>query len=131
MQFDVVLPIKMRKLETKKSMNHQKSEAFFSFRGIRGAFQQMFTFVIGISCGNTPFVQKHESTTHVNGYSFRLSYESTSTGVLFQNTSFVRFTYSPWLQAEACVSKEGRGHRRGKTSNFRTVFPYWKNFIRA
>ena len=30
----------------------------------------MFTFVIGISCGNTPFVQKHESTTHVNGFVF-------------------------------------------------------------
>ena len=30
----------------------------------------MFTFAIGISCGNTPFVQKHESTTHVNGFVF-------------------------------------------------------------
>ena len=53
---------------------HKENEvpigAFFSFRGVRGTFQQMFTFVIGISCGNTPFVQKHESTTHVNGFVF-------------------------------------------------------------
>ena len=53
-----------------KRENELPIGAFFSFRGIRGTFQQMFTFVIGISCGNTPFVQKHESTTHVNGFVF-------------------------------------------------------------
>ena len=41
------------------------------------------------------------------GYRFRLSNESLTFGVLFQNTSFVRFTYSPCLQAEASVSRNG------------------------
>ena len=74
-------------------MNHQKSEAFFSFRGIRGAFQQMFTFVIGISCGNTPFVQKHESTTHVNGFVFDSIF---SVGKYFVRTFHVLTVFYAW-----------------------------------
>ena len=53
-------------------------------------------------CGNISVVHcvNFPHNSHI-GYRFRLSHES--------------------LQAEACVSKEGRGHRRGKPSNFATL----------
>ena len=54
----------------RKRENELPIGAFFSLGSYRGYSLQMFTFVIGISCGNTPFVQKHESTTHVNGFVF-------------------------------------------------------------
>ena len=58
------------KVKGKKRENELPIGAFFSLGSYRGYSLQMFTFVIGISCGNTPFVQKHESTTHVNGFVF-------------------------------------------------------------
>ena len=46
--------------------------AFCSCRGVRGTFQQMFTFVIGISCGNTPFVQNARIYHSCKRFCFRL-----------------------------------------------------------
>ena len=86
------------------------------------SFYELIVVRLMFPCGNISVVHcvNFPHNSHI-GYRFRLSHESLMFGVLFQNTSFVRFTYSPCLQAEACVSKEGRGHRRGKTSDFATL----------
>ena len=83
------------------------TKAFFSFRGGEGkvfnrCLHSLSVFLAEILHSRVSHV--HLSLVH--RLSFSAFFESLMFGVLFQNTSFVRFTYSPCLQAEACQERE-------------------------
>ena len=116
-----------------------KSRASFSLGSYRGHSQQMFTFAIGISCGNTPFVQKHESTTHVNGFVFDSIF---SVGKYFVRTFHVLTVSASQNQTYKGLKKNGinKGinplaiiNAGKKPPTPATVFSIFlrKNFIRA
>ena len=68
----------------------------------------------------------HEYTTHVNGYSFRLSCESLAFGVLFQNTSFActMLTVSAKKISFDCKKRESTL----TTANFKSKFHFNASF---
>ena len=99
---------------------------FFLF-GVKGTFLyrclhslSVFPAEILHSC------KTHESTTHVNGYSFRLSCESLVFGVLFQNTSFActMLTVSAKKISFDCKKRESTL----TTANFKSKFHFNASF---